>query len=148
MNKDAANITQAIPFFMVYDMIASLKYYIEGLGFTMTNKWVVEDKIRWCSLAIGNSAIMLQEFWREGQHSNVPEGKLGQGVSICFICKDALQFYDEVIARGIDAAEPFVGNNMWVTELTDPNGYKLFFESPTDVPEETTWSQWKAMKKS
>jgi hypothetical protein len=29
---------------------------------------------------------------------------------------------------------------MWVTILTDPDGYKLDFESPTDVPEETIYS--------
>jgi lactoylglutathione lyase len=30
---------------------------------------------------------------------------------------------------------------MWVTILTDPDGYKLDFESPTDVPEETVYSE-------
>jgi hypothetical protein len=29
---------------------------------------------------------------------------------------------------------------MWVTPLVDPDGYKIFFESPTDVPEETVYS--------
>jgi hypothetical protein len=28
---------------------------------------------------------------------------------------------------------------MWVTQVTDPDGYNLF-ESPTDVPEETVLS--------
>jgi hypothetical protein len=25
---------------------------------------------------------------------------------------------------------------MWVTDLSDPDGYRLFFESPTDAPED------------
>jgi hypothetical protein len=50
--------------------------------------------------------------------------------------------YNEIISRGIDASEPFVENNMWVTGLKDPDGYCLYFESPTDVPEETTYSKW------
>jgi hypothetical protein len=29
---------------------------------------------------------------------------------------------------------------MWVTILTDPDGYKLDFESPTTIPEETIYS--------
>jgi hypothetical protein len=29
---------------------------------------------------------------------------------------------------------------MWVTQVTDPNGYTLFFESPTSVPQETVFS--------
>jgi hypothetical protein len=59
------------------------------------------------------------------------------------MCEDALVFYNEVISKNVEASEPFVGNNMWVTGLTDPDGYKLYFESPTDVPEETKYSEWK-----
>jgi hypothetical protein len=62
------------------------------------------------------------------------------GVSIYFICKDALAIYREVTSRGVQAKRPFVGNGMWVTQVTDPNGYNLFFESVTDVPEETVLS--------
>ncbi len=40
-------------------------------------------------------------------------------------------------SRGIAAKRPFVGNGMWVTSLTDPDGYQLHFESETDAPEET-----------
>jgi hypothetical protein len=69
----------------------------------------------------------------------VPEGKLGLGVSVCFQCKDALALYHAFTSRGIQARNPFVGNNMWVTNLTDPDGYKLDFHSPTDVPEETEY---------
>ena len=37
-------------------------------------------------------------------------------------------------------AVPFVGNAVWVTPLSDPDGYRIEFESPTDVPEETVYS--------
>jgi hypothetical protein len=30
-----------------------------------------------------------------------------------------------------------VGNGLWVVSLTDPDGYRLDFESPTDAPEGT-----------
>ena len=30
---------------------------------------------------------------------------------------------------------------MWVTSVLDPDGYKLEFESYTDVPEETVFSR-------
>ena len=143
VDKSKANIKQAVPFFWVTDIERSLQYYIDGLGFELRNKWIHEEKLRWCWLQIGDAAIMLQEFWKEGQHANLTASKLGEGVSVCFICNDALAFYNEVIARGIEASEPFVGNNMWVTGLTDPDGYKLYFESDTDVPEETTYSDWK-----
>ncbi len=38
--------------------------------------------------------------------------------------------------------EPFVGNKMWVTSISDPDGYKLDFESITDEAEETKYSDW------
>jgi catechol 2,3-dioxygenase-like lactoylglutathione lyase family enzyme len=135
--KTESNVKQAVPFFGVSNIEVSVRYYVDGLGFRMTKNWIDGGKLRWCWLELGNTALMLQEFWREGLHANVPEGKLGQGVSICFICQDALALYREVIARGIHASRPFVGNGMWVTSLTDPDGYRLQFESYTDVPEET-----------
>jgi lactoylglutathione lyase len=64
----------------------------------------------------------------------------GQGVTISFQCRDALAIYHEVTARGIKASIPFVGNEMWVTGMSDPDGYKIEFESKTDVPEETVYS--------
>jgi lactoylglutathione lyase len=30
---------------------------------------------------------------------------------------------------------------MWVTPLTDPDGYRIFFETLTDVPEDTQYSE-------
>lgn len=68
--------------------------------------------------------------------------KVGEGVSICFQCSDALAIYRDAIGRGLSPREPFVGNAMWVVLLSDPDGYKLEFESPTDVPEETKLSEW------
>ena len=34
----------------------------------------------------------------------------------------------------------FVGNGLWVVTFLDPDGYRIEFESPTDVPEETVYS--------
>ncbi|MDB5144593.1 MAG: Glyoxalase-like domain protein [Mucilaginibacter sp.] len=68
---------------------------------------------------------------------------LGGGVTIAYQCADALALYQEFIAKGITVQEPFVGNALWVVALKDPDGYQLEFASPTDVPEETTYSVWK-----
>ena len=136
-----ANVRQAVPFFHVSNMEASLRYYVDGLGFTMTNKWIDDGKLRWCWLQHGGAALMLQEFRKEGHGSWVPEGKVGEGVSICFQCNDALAIYREVTSRGIAASKPFVGNGMWVTSLSDPDGYRIEFESLTDVPEDTVFSE-------
>jgi lactoylglutathione lyase len=134
------NVKQAVPFFGVTNIERSLRFYVEGLGFRMTNQWAPEGRIRWCWLELGTAALMLQEYWRDGKPAGAPDGRLGQGVSICFMCADALAIYHELIGRGVAASVPFVGNNLWVTSMEDPDGYRLDFESPTDVPEGTVYS--------
>jgi len=123
------NVKQAVPFFGVRDIQASLRFYLDGLGFTKTNEWTPEGKLRWCWLEHGEASLMLQEFWGgNDQHpANVPQEKLGVGVSICFICEDALALYHEFKARGVAASQPFVGNGMWVISVTDPDGNRLDF---------------------
>lgn len=141
--KTEANVEQAVPFFRVSTMETSLRFYVDGLGFTMTRKWTPDGdgRIWWCWLELGSAALMLQEFRKEGPNSWAAEGKVGVGVSICFQCKDALALYKDFKSRGIAAKKPFVGNGMWVTSVEDPDGYKLDFESLTDVPEETVFSE-------
>lgn len=131
------NVKQAVPFLMITSMEKSLRFYVDGLGFVMKNQWIDEGKLRWCWLQIGDAALMLQEYRAE----RVPQNKLGVGMSVCFQCQDALQIYREFQSRGIEVKRPFVGNAMWVTILTDPDGYKLDFESPTDAPEESEYSE-------
>lgn len=130
----APNVTQAIPFFMVADIHASLRFYVDVLGFTMTKSWTPRGKIEWCWLEIGTAALMLQE-----RHDK-PPAKPGDGVSVCFQCNDALAIYHQARERGVESRRPFVGNAMWVVPFTDPDGYKIDFESPTDIPEETEYT--------
>ncbi len=137
----SSGVKQVVPFFGVTNMEASLRFYVDGLGFTIKHRWIpdrAEDnpdgRIRWCWLQLGDAAIMLQEFLPEWR----PKEPLGTGASICFMCEDALTLYRVLQSRGIRARQrPFVGNRLWVVSLVDPDGYRIDFESPTDAPEET-----------
>jgi len=144
MNQEqpAKNIQQAVPFFAVADMEASLRFYVDGLGFEVIAKWMPEGSIEWCCLQREGAALMLQEYNTEGNNAWTPDSRVGVGVSIFFICEDALSLYHEFVANGVAPTEPFVGNNMWVISIQDPDGYALNFESSTDVPEETRYSEW------
>jgi lactoylglutathione lyase len=135
-----SNVKQAVPFFNVTDIEASLRFYVGGLGCVVSNQWIPEGRVRWCWLRLGDAALMLQEYWRDGRPAGAPDGPLGQGVSICFMCADAIAIYRELTSRGIAAQRPFVGNGLWVTSVSDPDGYCLYFESPTDAPEESIHS--------
>jgi catechol 2,3-dioxygenase-like lactoylglutathione lyase family enzyme len=131
--SDIPIVRQAVPFFNVKDIDASLRFYVDGLAFTITRQWKPEGRIRWCWLE-------RDDVWKDGQPGGWPAGVLGQGISICFVCADAIAVYHAAQARGLNPSRPFVGNNMWVTSFTDPDGYRLDFESPTDVPEDTVYS--------
>ncbi len=134
-------VREVVPFFAVKDMRKSLAFYVDGLGFKMEGKWVDEGAVRWCILRIGKAAVMLQEFRTEGHDSRQFSENKGEGVSLFFFCDDAVGYYKEIKSRGVDASEPQVGNRMWVTSVSDPDGYHLSFESATDVPEETKLSE-------
>src|SRR5262245_6852418 len=109
------NIKQTVPFLAVSDMEASLRFYVDGLGFEITHKWTPRGKIEWCCIQRDGGTLMLQEPRKDDHHTGLPEGTLGLGVSIFFFCEDALAIYHEVTAKGVKASEPIVGNNMWVT---------------------------------
>lgn len=136
-----ANVKQAVPFFGVTNIEASVRFYVDGLGFEMKNWWIPNAspdkpgaKICWCWLERGGAAIMLQEFLAERR----PTETLGTGTSVSFTCEDALALYREFTSRGIQTrTRPFVGNHLWVVPLNDPDGYRIEFASPTHEPEES-----------
>jgi len=138
-SNSQSNVKQAVPFFMVKDMESSINFYVKGLGFSITKSWIDKGKIKWCWLNIDSAAIMLQEY---GEKTNVPKDKRGEGVEIFFICEDALAIYAQITSNGISASEPFVGNKMWVVQVIDSDGYKISFESFTDIAEGTIYSEW------
>jgi len=135
-----ADPREVVPFLGVADMEQSLRFYVDGLGFAVGPRWVDRGRLRWCRISRSGVSLMLQEFLREGSEVRRPEGTPGLGVSLVFMCADAVALYREVSARGALASEPQVLNALWTTHLSDPDGYHLYFESPTDVPELTKLS--------
>jgi lactoylglutathione lyase len=125
------NVKEVVPFLLVSSMERSIRFYIDGLGFEMRNKWEPDCQLRWCWLTLGGASLMLQEF------ATAPPTP--GGINLTFTCDDAIALYHQY--RALGASEPQVGNGLWVTQLADPDGYKLFFESPTDVAEETKLSE-------
>jgi hypothetical protein len=85
---------------------------------------------------------MLQEASVLDSKPFISGDKPGAGASVWFQCRDSLALYHEFIDKGMDAQEPFVGNGLWDVKVVDPDGYNLHFESSTDVPEETMYSEW------
>jgi catechol 2,3-dioxygenase-like lactoylglutathione lyase family enzyme len=136
----AGGIAEVVPFLWVTDMERSLRFYVTTLGATIDREWVVDGRIRWCRLGIGDAAIMLQEF----APGRAPATALGAGQSVTFSCRDALALYDAARAQGLEPVrEPQVGNGLWEIGYADPDGYRIAFASPTGLPEELLLSVYR-----
>ncbi|WP_374469780.1 VOC family protein [Phenylobacterium sp.] len=134
-----AALSQAVPFFQVADLKASLRFYVDDLGFEMRNWWPVDGEPRWCWVQRDAVAVMLQQF-TDAAVARPPPASPGTGVTVCIMCGDALTVWREAAAAGLPVERPVVGNGLWVVSLRDPDGYRLDFESPTDAPEESVYA--------
>ena len=137
----AGHVTEVVPFLWASDLERSLRFYVAGLGATVDREWVVDGRLRWCRLGLGGAALMLQE--RAPGH--VLAAPPGAGMSLNFTCADALALYDAALAGGLEPVrEPQVGNGLWELGYADPDGYRINFASPTDLPEELLLSAYRA----
>ena len=134
------NVKEVVPLYAVADVQKSIAFYVDGLGFDVRHKWVDEGVLRCCRLQLGGAGLMLQQYRTEGTDSRQLGKNKGEVVELFFWCDDALVIYHEASERGLDASEPRVGNGNWVTHLTDPDGYKISFQSETDTAEDTKLS--------
>ena len=127
-------VRQVVPFLRVADLAASLRFYVDGLGFAVGPRWPQEET-RWCWLQRDGAALMLQDRRRDDGGRWDPPGAVGLGVSLVFMCDDAIAVYRDAHAKGLHPTRPFVSNGLWLTSLADPDGYRVDFQSPTETPE-------------
>src|SRR5262245_12495960 len=66
------NLKQAVPFFSIMNVEASLAFYVDGLGFAIKHRWEPDGRIRWCWLERDSVSLMLQEYVNDGHHGGPP----------------------------------------------------------------------------
>ena len=135
---DIPNVRQAVPFFNVKNIQASLRFYVEGLGFTVTREWIPERQLRWCCLSSYGGAQCFNSNWKGGQ----PEGACSFSVracpsASCARCHRHLSPSEDARAEVDQAScrQQLMGHIAYRS-----GGYRLAFESPTDVSEDTVYS--------
>jgi catechol 2,3-dioxygenase-like lactoylglutathione lyase family enzyme len=134
-----------VPFLWVADLERSRHFYVAGLGATVDREWIMDGRRRWCRLGLGAAALMLQERG-PGHDLGAPPGA---GISLNFTCDDALALYENALAAGLDPVrEPQVGNGLWEIGYADPDGYRIHFASPTDLPEELLVSAYRVSERA
>jgi predicted enzyme related to lactoylglutathione lyase len=126
MTITRTHIRQLWPLLMVQDIVRSVAFYRNQLGFDVAGRAELDGRLYWCRLERGGSSVMLQQ---EGS-SAAPRGR---GVELYFICDDAEAMYAELSERGLDLAPPTMADyGMKQLFVPEPDGYSVCFESPTE----------------
>ena len=117
------------PGFTANDAAASIKWYCDVLGFTVKERWEHEGEFRGAQIASGAVTINIgQDDWKLGR-----DRVKGQGTRIYIMMGPGIDEYAAAIkARGgrLDH-EPQDGWGMRAFSISDPDGFKLTFMTPS-----------------
>jgi len=122
------------PLLEVFDMPASLRFYRDGIGFRVIRSSPPGDRCDWAWLELDGAELMLNTAYEEDERPPAPDpGRvLGHGdTTLFFGCPDVDAAYGELAARGLAVEKPTIRDyGMKQLSLTDPDGFKLCFQSP------------------
>ena len=87
------NVKQAVPFFNVTDIKASLRFYVDGIGFHMTNQWIDKGKLTY------EYNLFIIERTRISSSAPLPTGKVRIEVKQRYALRDAADAHRDLEAR-------------------------------------------------
>jgi len=135
----AFEVRSLCPYFEVYDMPASLRFYIDQLGFALVDHAPHrggDDPYRyhWCWLRLGSADLMLNTVYEFDEERPTREEHLRQrghrDTCLFFGCPDVDAAYAELTARGvvIDRPPKVAPYGMKQMYFKDPDGFGLCFQ--------------------
>ena len=133
------------PLLQVFDMPTSLRFYRDALGFEVISSSSAGDDADWVWLRRGTVDLMLNAAYEAAARPAVPEAARVEAhgdTAIYFSCRDLDSAYQHLKGLGV-AVEPPTNAPYGMRQLyaTDPDGYVLCFQSPTD---DEAGERWKA----
>jgi len=123
----AATVGRVVPLLFVDEIERSLRFYVQQLGFHLTESWAPREAIEWCRIERGGAELMLQQMCDEDRFAS----PRGDGVVFYIHCDSADALYEELSSRGLTVQPPetaFYGMRQLC--LTDSDGYSLCFQNP------------------
>jgi glyoxylase I family protein len=125
------------PLISVFDMPTSLHFYRDVIGFGEVAKSGQGDNVGWAWLRHGGDAcLMLNTAYDEGDRPPKPDPAraAAHGDTILYLnCEDLDEAYAYLLARDVRADPPEVAPyGMRQLYATDPDGYKVCFQRPTE----------------
>lgn len=134
----AIDIQGVAPLFQVFDMLESIRFYRDLLGFQLvqTSKPLSEkpDDVNWAMLRLNGVTLMLNTAYEPEFRPQAPDPARFEAhadASLYFGCPDVDQAYRQLRALGIQVKEPVIAPyGMKQLNVIDPDGYHLCFQWP------------------
>jgi glyoxylase I family protein len=132
----AIDVRGLCPYFEVYDMPASIRFYRDVLGFEVKSTSPAlggTDRFHWVWLRHGNAELMLNTAYEFDEERPAAEnvGRVrGHGDCCLYIgCPDVDAAYEELRGKGVEVQKPKVAPyGMKQMYLKDPDGYGICFQ--------------------
>jgi glyoxylase I family protein len=127
-------VKDVVTLISVYDMPRALRFYRDGLGFSVLNTSQPGDDCGWAMLRLGEATLMLNTAYDPGTRPSEPDPariESHRDTILYFACPDPDGCHRYLSSKGIHAERP--GNafyGMRQVHLTDPDGYMLCFQWP------------------
>ncbi len=125
---ESLRLRDAAPGFTVKNLASSIEFYVDGLGFTVDQRWETGGELRGAMLKAGRCRIGLsQDDFAKGS-----ERVKGLGMSIWLTTTQDLEtLVARIKGNGISLTQeleemPWGG---WTFALADPDGFKLTFKN-------------------
>lgn len=124
---ESLRLRELTPSFTVGDIERSLRCYVDGLGFTVQERWESEGRLQGLMLVAGKCHIGLsQDDWARGR-----DRVKGVGVRIwAETTQDLDALAERARAHGFEVDGP---KEQWGTRIltvTDPDGFKISLQPP------------------
>lgn len=125
---ESLRLRSLTPSLTVGDLEASLRHYVDGLGFSVEERWEEEGKLLGVMLLAGDCRVGLsQDDWKQGR-----ERKKGIGFRVwAETAQDLAAIAARLRGRGIEhegpKEEPWGSRSLTVA---DPDGFKLTLTKP------------------
>jgi catechol 2,3-dioxygenase-like lactoylglutathione lyase family enzyme len=130
-------ITYLTPLIEVFNMLRSLEFYRDILGFEVHMDSGGGDNASWVWITKDGTHLMLNDQYEPGHVPAAPPAervKWHKDTCIYFGCEDVDAAYDELRAKGVELGPPTIAPyGMKQLYLKDPDGYGICFQLPTDV---------------
>ncbi|HTI57832.1 VOC family protein [Mucilaginibacter sp.] len=122
------------PYIEVFDMLASLRFYRDIIGFEKKMSSGEGDDVDWVLLEHKGAVLMLNTAYEKENRPAGPDPSRVKGhKDLCFYfdCIDIETLYQYFLSRDVELKAPVITGYGWkAIYVTDPDGYGLCFHHP------------------